>query len=148
MMSFLEAWISKVEFYAKKSISLIALVFSVDVMWGSIDMISRKWHITIDIYWLRIGVRSHIFLLSEPYTKVSKETKSPTIGMKLLNALTTTFIASSRLSHWHCFFVYYLLTDVAFSLELITKIILSPLQECPGQDALKRCYYPGEHRLR
>ncbi len=26
----------------KKTISLIALFFSVDVMWGSIDMISRK----------------------------------------------------------------------------------------------------------
>jgi hypothetical protein len=44
-------------------------------------------------------VRSHIFSLNEPYMKVSKETKSPTIGMKLLNALTKTFIASSWLSH-------------------------------------------------
>jgi len=25
-------------------------------MWGSIDMISRIWHIKIDFYWLRIGV--------------------------------------------------------------------------------------------
>jgi hypothetical protein len=46
------------------------------------------------------------------------------------------------------FFVYYLLTDVAFSLKLITKKNSSPLQECPGQDALKHCYYPGVHRLR
>ncbi len=117
-------------------------------MWGSIDMMSRKWRITIYIYWLRIGVRSHIFSLNEPYTKVSKETKLPTIGIKLLIELTTTFIASSRLSHWYCFFVYYLLTDAAFSLKLITKIISSSLQECTGQDALKRCYYPVEHRSR
>ncbi len=82
--------------------SLIALFFSVDVMWGSIDMISRKWHITIDIYWLRIGVRSHIFLLNEPYMKVSKETKLPTIGMKLLNALTNCFIPAQPLTLFFC----------------------------------------------
>jgi hypothetical protein len=34
-----------------------------------------------------------MFSLNKPFAKVVNETKSPTIGVKLLNALTTTFIA-------------------------------------------------------
>jgi hypothetical protein len=44
-------------------------------------------------YWLGIGVRCDIFSLNELFAKVAKETKSPTIGVKLLNAWTATFIA-------------------------------------------------------
>ncbi len=91
---------------------------------------------------------SHFLVERTVHKSFKKETELPTIGMKLLNELTTTFVASSRLSHWHCFFVYYLLTNTVFSLKLITKIISLPLQKCTGQDTLKCCYYPVEHRLR
>ena len=51
-------------------------------------MTHHKWFL-----WWRIWVRCHIFSLNKPFAKVIKETKSPTIGVKLWNASMTTFIA-------------------------------------------------------
>jgi hypothetical protein len=45
--------------------------------------------------------------LKELYAKVTKDTKSPIVGVKLLNASMRTFIAAKLLSYRHLFGTLY-----------------------------------------